>query len=179
VEKHLSFAFMLTLSSLAFLIGCNGTIKIPLSDLTAPSVTSTVSSNEQGHIATLTSGDAPLQLAVTRTDEIVLLATATDNDGVIKNVAIQGETTITCTSGQIGQDQTALIISQNPVPGNPMPGDEVAKIRATSFSRVIQEMRSSCGQGFSFSRLRGTLFGTAENFHRRNDSTASFTFTHQ
>lgn len=114
-----SLATVLVAAAILVTLGCATTI--PSTDSTPPDVRLTVGGLGENFTLTSTSADESRTIAAGPT--VIMLAVAADDQGV-KNLAISGSMTISCSSDDIGQTRFAHYSASNPDPdAEAGPGD--------------------------------------------------------
>ena len=162
---------LLTLLALG---GC-GTVRVPASDNTPPTVLMTVLVPNQPNIS-LDPNSQPVTQNVKDDAIIDLVGTANDDEGV-QNTTISGDVELNCVQvgGNLGQLQTRTLLSQNPDLGK-KPGDEASTVRMTTLRLSIPDLRKGCNPGFSFVGLDGQFATSGENYHGGKRTTATYKF---
>lgn len=159
----------LALGALLVTTGCATTV--PASDSTPPDVRLTVIG--AGATFTLTSTSANESRTVSVPDQVSLLASAKDPQGV-KNVWISGSMTVSCESGDIGQSTIIEYFANNPEDPSVGVGDPAVDQRLTSLALETQHYEDLCHGGFVFKGASGSFRATGENFHGGMTDTAVF-----
>jgi hypothetical protein len=166
-HTHLHLA-ALALGALLLTTGCATTV--PASDTTPPEVALTVIGAGTTFTLTPTSADASRTVAVP--DEVTLLASASDDQGV-KNVWISGAFTVSCSQGELGQAVSIHYLANNPEDPSVGVGDEAVDQRLTSLEIGTQSLADLCRNGFTFNGASGGFQAGGENFHGGVTTTAS------
>lgn len=167
-RTHLHLA-ALALGALLLTTGCATTV--PASDTTPPDVRLTVIG--AGATFTLTPTSADESRTVSVPDEVTMLASAKDEQGV-KNVWISGAFTVSCASGDLGQATSIHYIANNPEDSSVGVGDEAVDQRLTSLEIETQSLADLCREGFTFNGASGGFQAGGENFHGGTTTTATF-----
>lgn len=169
-----SAAFALAvLALLTLTTGC--ALTVPAADSTPPAVQLTVSGVGQTFSLTPTSADESRSAAPGT--EILLLASALDQDGGVKSVSISGALTVSCSGGDLGQAVSVHYVANNPEDPSVGVGDEALDRRFTTLELDTGTFASFCGNGFSFTGASGGFVAHGENFHGGTATTASFSLT--
>jgi hypothetical protein len=156
----------------ALLTGCSKTITVPASDSTPPEITLHVFG--VGEPLDLKPGDADVSRPAGSDAEIVLIATARDQDGGVKNVRIDGSATVVCTPSGI----SVHFVNQNPEASDVGPGDEAQDSRATNLHIKIAELKEFCPADSAFQSLSAGYRAAAQNFHGGTTLSPAFAISH-
>lgn len=171
LRTQLSLA-ILALGALLVTTGCATTV--PASDTTPPDVRLTVIG--AGATFTLTPTSADESRTVSVPDDVTMLASAKDEQGV-KNVWIGGSIRVNCTSGDIGQASFIEYLANNPEDPSVGVGDQAVDQRLTSLKIESQHLVGLCHDGFTFTGASGSFRASGENFHGGVTDTAVFSLT--
>lgn len=166
---HLAALAALALGGLLLTTGCATTV--PAADATPPDVRLTVIG--AGATFTLTPTSADESRTVSVPDEVTMLASAKDEQGV-QNVWISGAFTVRCASGDLGQATSIHYMASNPEDSSVGVGDQAVDQRLTSLEIETQSLVDLCGEGFTFNGASGGFQAGGENFHGGVTTTATF-----
>ena len=166
-------SFVIALALL--LTACSENITVPNADGTAPITTMSVIGYDNTIV--LNSSSSPVSKPAPDKD-IVLVASARDDDGGVKIIEISGSVAVYCSSGRLGSTKTLEYKTQNPAPSATGPGDTASALRLTTLTIEEATLFGSCPSGYSLASLSGSFAATGKNFHGGTDTTASFSFSY-
>ena len=158
-------------------IGCE-TLTVPPTDSTPPEVSLAVNGLDDPIV--LTPGDPDVTESLFSDAEIILLAGATDPDGGIQNVLINGTATAQCIHETLGTELSInyIFIANNPEDAAVGVGDEARAHRGTYLNLKLSDLMDGCPSDYYFNAVHGCFTASAMNFHSGSSTTAQFCFAH-
>lgn len=109
-------------------LGCGNTIRVPDADPTPPEIALQVLGFEEDIRLTPDTPEVTIDGETPRNQQVSFLAVATDDDGAVRNVRLDGEVFYVCQRGEEGREVTRSFGAENP--DDATPGEEAQTRRA-------------------------------------------------
>jgi hypothetical protein len=154
--------------------GC-APLYLPVSDGTLPQVTMAVDSPS----VSTTVGSAPVQLYFPASGIIEFRADATDVDGGVSKVWLQGGYSLACLEGNLVHATSGAIGDQFVSPiSNAKPGDAVFPQLAAYVDLYVSEFIKDCANsGWSFGSITGDITAYGTNYYGGTAHSGELSFT--
>ncbi len=156
------------------LLGCGSdTPSVDTNDTTPPDslvMDANIPQGTTNTVVTVTPTSGDKSFAPTGLPTITLLASAHDGESSIGELRIDGETTVICQDGDLGQSKHATWLRKAPI--TQPAANPIAQLPVD-----LGQLAQSCDPGSTFKSLAGKFFATATNGAGKRATTARFSFS--
>ncbi|NIM94582.1 MAG: hypothetical protein GTO18_12855 [Anaerolineales bacterium] len=170
---HKQIIYILLFGSVILLQACGTEVISNHGDTTPPQVE--LRPLYFGEELVLRPEDKPIARPVFANQMVTLLGIASDEDGGVQSINIEGEAGADCTRGDLSSSRTFSYYEVNT--SDPASGEEALSVLSVALNVDVRNLRELCPEGYELRGVGGWFVARARNFAGMEQITSAFNFS--